>query len=272
MTPARRSAILIGVPIVFLIFITGGYSIVSNTATGSFPVSKSIDIVGGKLTMNLGGGNATLSGSDTVSATARLAGTVHYHIKVPTLRTSEGNISLDCPVVDTGNCTLDATIDVPAGVALALSTGGGDLSASDLSSGGTLSTGGGNITLNGSTGDLALTSDGGNVHASDVGGQTVTISANGGNVGGSAITASHLTVGSGGGDVTLTLTSSPHDLQVASDGGNVTIVVPRGQYIVNANADGGSLNPGDISSARNATDVISVTSGGGNISVTQAAS
>ncbi|HTU76585.1 MAG TPA: DUF4097 family beta strand repeat-containing protein [Trebonia sp.] len=273
MTPARRAAILIGVPIVFLILITGGYSVVSNGGTGSFPVSKSLDVVGGKLTVSLGGGgNATLHGSHTVSATARLAGTVRYHLKPPTLNVSEDNVSLDCPKVDAGNCTLDATIDIPAGVGLALSTGGGNLSASDLSSGGTLGTDGGSITLNGTTGNLVLDSGGGNVVASHASGPAVRISTDGGEVSGSGITAGQVTVSSGGGDVTLALTRSPHDLQVTSDGGNVTIVVPRGQYIVNANADGGNVNPFDISSTRGAADLITVQSGGGNISVTPSGS
>ena len=46
----------------------------------------------------------------------------------------------------------------------------------------------------------------------------------------------------------------------------MTIVVPHGKYIVNANADGGTVDA--ISSAPGATDVITVSSGGGDISIT----
>jgi hypothetical protein len=268
-TPARRAAILIGVPIVFLIIITSGYSIVSSAGTGSFPVSAAVPLPSGELTMNLGGGSAQLRGSNAVSATARVGGTVDYHLVRPSLRTAPGKLSLNCPSADEGNCSLDASVDIPAGTALTVTTGGGDLTASDLSGGATLGTDGGTITLTGAAGNLALSSGGGDVQASHVNGQVVTISANGGTITGSAISATRLTAGSGGGDVVLRFATSPRDLQVSSDGGNVTIVVPHGSYIVNTNADGGNVNPSDISSTPGAGNMITVSSGGGNISVTE---
>jgi hypothetical protein len=268
MTPARRAAILIGVPIVFLIFVAGGFSVVGGVAAGSFPVTESVPIPSGKLTMNLGGGGATLRGSDMNSATARVIGTVTYHLTRPTLRVAAGDISLNCPKVNTGNCNLNATVDVPAGIALNVQTGGGYVTASGLSGGATLDTDGGELTLTNATGpsDLALASGGGDVHVSQVSGPVVTVSADGGNITGSAIAATRLTAGSGGGDVTLTLTTAPRDLQVTSDGGNVTIVVPQGTYVVDEDASGGTVS--GISSSPGAQDTISVSSGGGNISVT----
>ena len=267
MTPARRAAILIGVPIVFLIFVAGGFSVVSGAAAGSFPVSESVPIPGGKLTMNLGGGGATLHGSDMNSATARVIGTVTYHITRPSLRVAAGDISLNCPKVNTGNCNLNASVDVPAGIALNVQTDGGNLTASDLSGGATLNTDGGELTLTNATGDsaLALASGGGDVHVSQVSRPAVSINADGGNVTGT-VSAPQVTAGSGGGDVTLTLTTPPRDLQVTSDGGNVTIVVPRGTYIVKESADGGNVS--GIDSSAGAQDTISVSSRGGNISVT----
>jgi len=267
MTPARRAAILIGVPIVFLIFIAGGFSVVSSAGTGSFPVSAAIPLPKGQLAMNFGGGSGTLQGSSAVSATARVTGTVRYHLTRPTLRTGAGNLSLSCPADDEGNCSLDGSVDIPAGTVLTVSTGGGNLTATNLSGGGTLEAGGGDITLSQATGDFALTSGGGNVRASHLSGPAITMSADGGNVTGSAITATRLTASSGGGNVTLSLATSPRDLQVQADGGSVTIVVPPGKYMVSTDADGGSVSSA-VPSTPGAQDVISVTSGGGNISIT----
>ncbi|HUN31302.1 MAG TPA: DUF4097 family beta strand repeat-containing protein [Trebonia sp.] len=267
MTPARRAAILIGVPIVFLIFIAGGYSFVGSAGTGSFPVSASIPLPKGQLSMHFDGGSGTLQGSSALSATARVNGTVSYHLARPTLRTGAGTLSLTCPIVDEGNCSLDGSVDVPAGTVLTVTTGGGNLTASNLSGGGTLGADGGNVSLSQATGDFTLTSGGGSVRASHVSGQMMTMSADGGNITGSAITATRLTADSGGGDVTLTLNSSPRDLQVTADGGNITIVVPPGKYIVNANADGGTMDS-TIPSTPGAQDVISATSSGGNVSIT----
>ncbi|MCW2934398.1 MAG: hypothetical protein JWM19_5360 [Actinomycetia bacterium] len=232
-TPARRATILIGVPIVFLIFITNGFSAVNGVSQGSFPVSGTVPLPAGKLTMNFGGGGGTLRGSDVPSAMARVAGTVSYHIGRPTLRLAAGDISLDCPVADEGNCALNATIDVPAGTTLAVTTGGGDLSASGLAGGGTLDTDGGNLTVTGAAGDLVLAS--------------------------------------GGGDVTLTLTTIPRNLQVNAGGGNITVVVPHGSYAVIANADGGNL-ANSIPPAKGALNAITVSSGGGDISLSESPS
>jgi hypothetical protein len=269
-TPGRRAAILIGVPIVFLILATGGFAAVGGAAAASFPVAESVPIPGGKLTMNLGGGgSATLRGSDVNSATARVSGIVTYHLTRPSLQVGAGDISLNCPKVNAGNCGLNATVDVPPGIALNVQTGGGNLTASDLSGGATLNTDGGDLTLTNVAGqsDLALASSGGNVHLSQVSSQAVTISADGGDITGSAVTAAALTASSGGGDVTLTLAGAPRDLQVNADGGNVTIVVPQGSYIVTASADGGTVSaPSSTPGARN---VISVSSGGGDISISE---
>jgi Toastrack DUF4097 len=265
-TPARRAAILIGVPIVFLIFVANGFSAVNSVSKGSYPVSGTVPLPAGKLTMNFGGGGATLRGSDVPSAMARVAGNVTYHIGRPTLRLAAGDISLDCPIVDEGNCSLNATIDVPVGTILTVTTGGGDLSASGLAGGATLDTNGGNLTISGVAGDLALASGGGDVSADHLSGPVVTMSASGGNIGGSAMSAPTVTADSGGGDVTLTFTSIPRNLQVNADGGNVTIVVPRGSYAVNTNADGGNLT-NTIPPAKGARNTITVSSGGGDISL-----
>jgi hypothetical protein len=256
---------LIGVPIVFLIFVANGFSAVSSVSQGSYPVAGTVPLPAGKLTMDFGGG-ATLRGSDVPSAMARVAGNVTYHIGRPTLRLAAGDISLSCPVVDEGNCSLNATIDVPAGTALAVTTGGGDLSASGLAGGATLGTNGGNLTVTGATGDLALDSGGGDVSAGHISGPVVTISADGGNIGGSAMSAPTVTADSGGGDVTLTFTTIPRHLNVNADGGDITIVVPPGSYAVSANADGGNLS-NTIPSTQGAGNTITVSSGGGDISL-----
>jgi hypothetical protein len=259
---------LIGVPIVFLIFIANGFSAVNGASQASFPVSGTVLLPAGKLTMNFGGGGGTLRGSDVPSTMARVAGTVQYHIGRPTLRLAAGDISLDCPVVDEGNCALNASIDVPAGTALAVTTGGGDLSATGLADGATLDTDGGNLSVTGAAGDLVLASGGGDVSADRVSGPVVSISASGGNIGGSAVSAATVTADSGGGEVTLTFTTIPRNLHVNANGGNVTIVVPRGSYAVSANAGGGNLT-NTIPSALHAANAITVSSGGGDISLSE---
>jgi hypothetical protein len=268
MTPGRSVAIVIGVPIVLLLFVAAGFSLVGDVGTGSYPVSETLPLPDGKLALSLNGGDVTLRGSNELSGTARVAGTVSYHFARPTLRMSADAFSLHCPIVDTGNCSLDAAVDLPAGTALTVSTGGGDLSAAGLAGDDTLSTNGGNLTITGAAGNLALTSGGGDVSASHVNGPVVAISADGGNIGGNAVSATRVTADSGGGEITLTFTTVPRDLQVSSDGGDVTIVVPPGSYYVSTNTGGGNLNH-SIGSTPGAPNFINVSSGGGDISLSQ---
>jgi hypothetical protein len=148
-------------------------------------------------------------------------------------------------------------------------SGGGDVSAYGLAGPDTLATDGGTLTVTGDTADLTATSGGGDMTVSHVSGAHVALSSDGGTVTGTTVAAPVVTAGSGGGDVTLTFTTVPRHVRVDSDGGTVRIVVPyQAQgYIVNETPDGGTT--AGIASAPGATDVITVNSGGGDISVTE---
>jgi hypothetical protein len=267
LTPGRSVALLIGVPFVLFIFAANGLSLVGSVGAGSYPVSAAIPLPGGTLSMNLAGGNVTLRGSDARPATARVAGTVAYHLARPSLRLGPGGIALGCPFVDQGNCSLNASIDVPAATALTAGSGGGDLSASGLSGPLTLSTDGGDLTVSDDTGDLTLTSGGGDVNASHVSGPVLTISTDGGNIGGTGLAAPMVTARTGGGDITLTFTAIPRDVEVRTDGGDVSIIVPPGAYIVSPSTDGGSVQA--FSSTPGARNVIRASTGGGDITISE---
>ena len=269
LTPGRRAALLLGVPVVLAIIVYNGYDLVLNVGEGSFPVRyNDVPVADSGLTVSLGGGSATVRGGTSAPGVARVSGTVTYHLARASVRQGVGSIGLDCPRLDEGNCSLDATVDIPSGTALTMTTGGGDLTASDLTSGATLSTDGGNITLTNAAGPLGLSSSGGDVTVSNVHGEAATISADGGSIHGTGVDIPRVSAASSGGDVTLTFTTIPSDLQVNSDGGSVTIVVPHGSYIVSTNTDGGNLtNP--IPSTPGARNVITVHSSGGDVSLSE---
>lgn len=271
MTPGRRVALLLGLPVVLVIIVANSYSLVQNLGMGSYQIrSYSVPLATSGLTIGLNGGDGTVRGvpagtAGTTAGEARVSGTVRYDLGRPTVRRGAGSLGLDCPRIDLGNCSLDATVNVPEGTPVDMATGGGDLSAAGLSGATTLSTDGGNVSVSGDTGDLTARSGGGDVTADSISGTDVRLSTDGGNVSATAVESPHLTAETGRGDITLTFTSPPQYVQVNTSGGNVTIVVPRGSYIVDASTAGGSVSK--IQSTPGAHDTISATSGGGDITI-----
>ena len=270
LTPGRGFALVLGVPVALTLMAGGGYSIVQNLGRASFPVpDTAITVPSSGLAVNLNGGNATVRGDSSLTSVAQLTGTVTYALGRPSLHVHAGDVSLNCPFIDGGNCGLDATVEAPAGSALKLTSGGGDLSVSGLSGAVSASTDGGNVTASRLSADVTLSSGGGDVTVSQLSG-TVGLHTDGGNINGTGISSTDVTAATGGGDITLTLTRAPRDLAVSTDGGNVTIVVPAGvSYDVQARSAGGSVSK-DVAMSSTSPYKITATSGGGDITISQA--
>jgi Putative adhesin len=251
MTWARRLTLAVGVPLAVTLIGWTGFSVVALAGQASYRVSYLIPVHDGQLSANLNGANMTLrQGSGQV---ARLAGTVHYSLVRPSLtehpQAAGTAISFHCQV-PTGICSLNATLDVPPRTAVAVSSGGGDLSVSGFASDLTLQTGGGDLGATRLTGRLRLTSDGGDIEAG-------------------ALASPDVIVSTGGGDVMLTFTRPPGNVQVNSGGGDIQIVLPRGDtaYNVVSSTGGGDLND-SVPHSTSSPDTITVNSGGGDIDIT----
>ena len=253
MTPARRAALLIGVPACLALTGWLAFSVVAEIGQGHFPVSNTIPVSAGQVTAHFGGGNVTLE--QGAAGQAKVTGTAHYSLIRPAFtaqRVAGGaafGYNCDLPA---GTCGLDATVAVPAGTTT------------------TLSTDGGNATVTGTTGDVTVSSGGGNVTADHTAGD-LTLRTDGGNINGTAVTAARVTAGTGGGDIQIQFSAVPGNVHVSTDGGNITIIVPRGttQYKVSASSDGGNVSDGlpvDSSSAH----TITATTGGGDITLEEA--
>jgi hypothetical protein len=218
-------------------------------------------------------------------------------------------IGVNCDAINS-NCGANATLDVPANTAVTASSGGGDIGVSGFSSGMTLSTvggnlaasnlggnlrldtGGGDLTGTGLTGTIDITTEGGNVGASNVDGTAGTVrldtgggdlstngitgnlqfSTEGGNVNANAVSSQQVTIASGGGDVTLAFSQVPRNLQITAQGGNINVILPPGdtKYDIATGAEGGNVNIPSALASSTSPDKISVDSGGGDITITQA--
>ncbi|MBV9094343.1 MAG: DUF4097 family beta strand repeat protein [Streptosporangiaceae bacterium] len=272
MTPGRRVALAIGVPVALAVIAATGLSLVADIGQASFPVSlPSIPVRHGQLAVGTGGGDLTVHQGQ--GGTARLVGTVEYTFVRPTVYnrpTADGtSIAVKCRTA-VGNCGLDATLAVPAGVGVALSSGGGNMSVSGIDNSVALASGGGDVTISGVAGTAEVDTGGGNVTAAGLA-ATLHFTTDGGDVNGTGLAAASVTVASGGGNVTMRFTRAPRNVVVASGGGDVTVVVPRGvtaYHIVSAAAGGGYAV--SVPTSSSSPHLISVDSGGGNITITEA--
>jgi Putative adhesin len=271
MTPGRWISLLIGVPIALALIGWTGFSIVTAIGQARYPVTGAIPLDNGQLVATMGGSDVTLHQDQARGSTARLAGTVQYSLVHPVFTVIGTAVNLDCRI-PSGNCGLNATLDVPADTPVDLSTGGGNVQASGIQRDVTLNTAGGDVTLSGDGGNTDLSTGGGNVTAGDLGG-IVNFSTAGGDVIVNDLVSPHVTLDTGGGNVTLVFTKAPAYLDITSAGGDITVVLPYSastQYDVKYQTEGGNYsNTAPVNGAATAHK-ITVDSGGGNVNISEA--
>jgi hypothetical protein len=269
MTPGRWITLMIGVPIALALIGWTGFSIVTSIGQASYPVTGTIPLENGHLVASMGGADVTLHQDQARSGTARLTGTVQYSLVHPNFTVIGTAVNLDCRL-PSGNCGLNATLDVPADTPVDLATGGGNVQASGIQRDVTMDTAGGDVTLSGTGGNTGLSTGGGNVNASDLGG-IVTFTTAGGDVTVNDLFSPHVTLETGGGNVTLVFTRPPSYLNITSAGGDVSVVLPHGStYHVKVTPEGGDYTPSPtVSSSATSRNTITVVSGGGNVSITE---
>lgn len=254
MTPARRRALAIGVPLAVALIGWTGFNAVAWAGQGSLPVTDRIPVRGGQVNMAVPPGNVALR--PVSGGSARVTGTLHYSLIRPRLaeyQTANGTrVSYGCPV-PAGVCSIDAAAGVPPRTAVTVSGDGDDLTATGISGNVTLSSTGGNVRATGLSGDLRLTTTGGGIR-------------------GIALAAPDVTAGSNGGDITLTFTLPPRNLRISALGGNITVVLPQGatQYDIAAHATGGQATTGGVPQVPSSVHQITATTTGGDITITEA--
>jgi hypothetical protein len=268
MTPGRWVALAIGVPVALAMIGWSAFSLVTGFGRASFPINTSIPVQDGHLVASTGGGDITLHQDQARSGKAWLTGTVQYSLVRPRLTISADGLHLNCRL-PTGNCGLNATLDVPLDTAVQLASEGGNMQVNGIDSAVTLDSGGGDVAVSGVGGIADVTTGGGNLTASDLG-SIRQFSTDGGDVNGNGLSAPRVTTESGGGNVTLVFTRVPVYLNITSDGGDITIVLPHGNtsYAITSNTEGGDYS-GQVPTSKRSANTINVDSGGGNVSIAE---
>jgi len=290
MTRARRTVLVIGVPVCLFLVAATGLNLVAMLGEGRYPVNYAVPPNSKSLNVTMAGGQMTIR--QTATSEATLTGTARYSLvrsKLTEQTTGSGTtVGYQCSI-PFGDCELDATINVPAALPVSAATDGGNATVTGTTGQVTLSSGGGNIAADHTAGPLKLTTSGGNIQATAItsptlitstGGGDITattvrshaISAttSGGNIQATGINAAAVTATSGGGDIEIDFTSVPTGVQVDTSGGNITLVLPPGdtKYHVAAHTDGGQVTD-SLQQDTSSKNVITATSGGGNITIRQ---
>jgi putative adhesin len=220
LTPARRAALAIGVPLALAMIAWSGLDIVAGVGTGSYQIHYPVAVTAGTVNAHFGDANVTLRGG--VGPAASLDGTVSYSLvrpKVTVIPATDGTSVGERCVIPAGQCGLDATLTVPRDTSVALSSGGGDLNVTD---------------------------DG--------------------------LAATRLKISSTAGDITVRLVSVPRDLEVSDRAGDITVVLPRNsaRYRLDVHSAAGDVNDGGVPQSLSSANMITVTDGAGDITVSEA--
>lgn len=271
MTPGRRAALLFGVPICVALVLVTGLSLAADLGEASYPLSYTFPAAATKIAVSNEGGQLSLTQGAVDRAT--LTGTAHYsliHPKPPVASINGGVASYDYRCrVPFGNCALDASLTIPRGMAASVSTDGGNLKVTGTTGAIGLSSGGGELTAQNVSGGITMHTGGGNITADNVSG-TASMSSDGGDIQATTVRSEGVTASSGGGNITIAFTVVPRDVSVSTGGGDITIIVPPGStYHIIASTDGGNVNDSTVPQSGTSRNVITATSGGGDITIRQ---
>jgi len=294
MTPGRVAALVIGIPVALALIANSAFSLLAPFAEGRYQVSYTAPVTTKTVSMNSSGGRVTVG--PTSGDRVTLSGTAHYSFIRSTFSTqtngSDTAMKYHCAPLPSSNCGLDATLGVPAGLPITVSTDGGDATVSGISGPATLHSDGGNLTADGVTGAVKLdtnggnillnaltapvtaSTNGGNIEGTDVSSHIVTIHTDGGNIRMTGLKSSQVTASTNGGNIEIDFTAPPRNVDVDTSGGNITLVVPPGteKYYVRTHTDGGTISdPGAaFTGGSDSRNTIIATTGGGNITLRQA--
>ena len=269
LTPGRRAALIIGVPITAALFGWMAFSAVALASQVSYRVHLSAPVTGQGVRLALGQADAVVrpgSGS-RIQVGGTLSGSLarpvfHWH-------PIAAGLALDarCPV-PTGNCSRDFHVTAPGGLPLNVSGSSGDLDVSGFRGQVTLSDGSGNLSTSRLAGTISLSSGSGDITASGLTGGRVRVTNGSGNIDVDGLAVTNVVGGENSGDITLTFARAPRRVSVENGSGNITLVLPRGpSYQVDARSSSGQVSVG-VKTRPSAPYVITAINHSGDITIT----
>ena len=186
---------------------------------------------------------------------------------VPKLKTEVdgGHLKLSgsCHDNPLGHCESTFTVRIPKGTPVSVSSGSGDIRASDLSGRVHIDAGSGDLALSGLSAGTTARVGSGDIEASGLGGPLV-LQTGSGDVDGADLTADVIDARATSGDVFLDVARVPKRVYVVSSSGDVTISVPHngGGYDAQVSTSSGDPNLRVNRNSRSSSTLSAITSSG----------
>jgi hypothetical protein len=270
MTPGRRIALLLGVPLALVMIVWAGLTEVAFAGVGSYPVWLAVPVHGATVSLSVGAADTQVT--QAAGSRLRLTGTAHYSIirSTVTWHTTASGVSVSprCHFL-TGVCSFSFRAVLPSGKRAVLSDGSGNLTLRGLTGPVIAGTGSGDVQASLLSGTVSLQTGSGNITGGTLSGPQVTVRTGSGDISLTGLTSLHVVASAGSGNITLTFTKVPARVRVSDSSGNVNVVLPPGptHYQVNATTNSGNRTV-SVPTNSGSAHTITVTDSSGNVSVT----
>ena len=175
---------------------------------------------------------------------------------------SDGLLTLADPACETSDCSVSFAVTVPPDVTATVATQGGPVTVAGIA-GGNLDSGGGPVSAENISGPLTVITGGGSLALDGLAGP-LSADTGGGPLMAEDVTSATATISTGGGSALVVFSAAPDTVTLSTDGGPVRLAVPGGPYALNATSDGGPQSVG-IATDPAAHRSITVISGGGSL-------
>jgi hypothetical protein len=173
---------------------------------------------------------------------------------------SGGHLTLADPACADSGCEVAFMVTTPADVTATVSSSGGPVTVSGVKAA-TLDSGGGTVSARQISGPLTISSDSGPILVDGVAG-TLNADSGGGLAALQDITAANVSVSTKGGPALVSFAAAPKSVTIRSGGGTARLDVPGGPYALTADSGGGPENV-QIATDPAARGSINITSDGG---------
>lgn len=177
---------------------------------------------------------------------------------------SGGHLTLADPACADSSCGVVFTVTTPADVTATVSSSGGPVDVSGVKAA-ILDSGGGPVSAQQISGPLTISSDRGPILADGVAG-TLNADSGGGSATVQDITAANVSITTEGGPALVSFAAAPKSVAIRSGGGLARLDVPGGPYALTANSGGGPESV-QIATDPTAHRSITITSVGGPLVV-----
>lgn len=222
LNPPRRTFLAVSCIALVFLFGQGGLNLVSIYGRTTHTTSSVITPTGGQVKIGSDSGDVAVAPS--TDSLIHITTRARYGLRRPALeqRADASGIELeaDCLWADS-QCDVDYDVTIPAGLAVVVSTGSGDISISDVSGAAQLSTGSGDISVR------------------RVRGPALDVRTGSGNIDLVATESERTVARTGSGDIVAEFSAPPGDVQARTGSGDVTLALPEAAYAVDVNTGSG---------------------------------